>query len=116
MCLQAEINLLLQSLPGLLAHHREAEAAPHATEDAAEPAAKITTPELPQQETPAEGRHKSVISRLAQARRLPPCCSLIARIQMLCAALDACFSPFWCMSSASMHAMLVMGAMMHCTA
>ena len=116
MCLQAEINLLLQSLPGLLAHHREAEAAPHATDDAAEPAAKITTSEVPQQETPAEGLHKSVISRLAQARRLPPCCSLIARIQMLCAALDASFSPFWCMSSASMHPMLVMGAMMHCTA
>lgn len=64
--MQAEINVMLQSLPALLAHHREAEAAPHATEGAQAPAVVTPPPLAPQQEVTAERLHKSVISRLAQ--------------------------------------------------
>lgn len=64
--MQAEITHLLQSLPALLAHHREAEAAPHATGDAQKSAAEAAAQPAPLQETPADGLHKSVISRLAQ--------------------------------------------------
>ena len=67
MSLQAEINLLLQSLPALLACHREAEAAPHATDNAEKPGAEAATSQISVPETPADGLHKSIISRLAQA-------------------------------------------------
>ncbi len=64
--MQAEITLLLQSLPVLLAHHREAEAAPHATEDAQKSAGDTAAHHVSSQETPADGLNKSVISKLAQ--------------------------------------------------
>ena len=64
--MQAEISVLLQSLPVLLAHHREAEAAPHATEDAQQSAADTAAHPVPLQEGPADGLNKSVISKLAQ--------------------------------------------------
>ena len=64
--MQAEIVHLLGSLPALLAHHREAEAAPHATEHAQRNAAEAAAHPASVQETPADGLHKSVISKLAQ--------------------------------------------------
>jgi len=64
---QGEINLLLQSLPALLACHREAEAAPHATDNAEKPGAEAAASQISVPETPADGLHKSIISRLAQA-------------------------------------------------
>ena len=63
--MQAEINLLLQSLPALLAHHREAEAAPHAV-DSAEAAAADTAPAPPLEGAPTGGLDKAIISRLTQ--------------------------------------------------
>lgn len=64
--MQAEIVHLLRSLPALLTHHREAEAAPHATEDAQRSAAEAAAHPVSLQVTPADGLNKSVISKLAQ--------------------------------------------------
>ena len=65
--MQAEIGMLLQSLPALLAHHREAEAAPHATDNAQKPADDASAPQTTLQEAPADGLNRAFISKLAQA-------------------------------------------------
>lgn len=67
--MQAEIKLLLQSLPALLAHHRDAEAAPHAVNNAEAAAADAATL-LPLEGAPTGGLDKAIIGRLVQVCRL----------------------------------------------
>ena len=67
--MQAEINMLLQSLPALLAHHRDAEAAPHAVDNAGAAATDATA--LPPLDAgPTGGLDKAIIGRLAQVCHL----------------------------------------------